>query len=64
MKLVEMQQIVTFFNCPCTAQSWWCTDPSTGEYDDGAWWDARLAALYRDDIKMFERHVARSLPRS
>lgn len=28
-----------------TAQSWFQTSPESGEYDGGAWWDERLAAL-------------------
>ena len=28
-----------------TAQSWFLTDPTTGEYDDGDWWDRRLSEL-------------------
>ena len=28
-----------------TAQSWFTTDPSTGEFDDGQWWDRRLSDL-------------------
>jgi predicted ArsR family transcriptional regulator len=28
-----------------TSQSWFQTDPHTGEYDDGRWWDARLGSL-------------------
>ena len=27
------------------SRSWFLTDPKSGEYDDGAWWDASLAAL-------------------
>jgi hypothetical protein len=26
-----------------TSQSWWCTNPVTGDWDDGRWWDASLA---------------------
>ena len=29
-----------------TAQSWFTTDPTSGEYDDGAWWDSTLSALF------------------
>lgn len=28
-----------------TAQSWFQTNPTTGEWDDGHWWDGRLAEL-------------------
>jgi hypothetical protein len=28
-----------------TAQSWFTTDPTSGEYDDGAWWDQKLAEI-------------------
>ena len=28
-----------------TLQSWFMTDPTSGEYDDGRWWDAELARL-------------------
>ena len=27
------------------SRSWFLTDPKSGEYDDGAWWDTSLAAL-------------------
>ena len=30
-------------HCLDTSQSWFLTNPMTGEYDDGAWWDAELA---------------------
>ncbi|EOD27330.1 hypothetical protein EMIHUDRAFT_114692 [Emiliania huxleyi CCMP1516] len=32
-------------HCLDTAQSWYMTDPYSGEYDDGRWWDATLSAL-------------------
>ena len=28
-----------------TSASWFCTNPISGEFDDGAWWDAALAEL-------------------
>ena len=28
-----------------TAKTWYCSNPMTGELDDGAWWDATLAEL-------------------
>ena len=28
-----------------TAQSWWTTNPMTGDFDDGAWWDTALEEL-------------------
>ena len=32
-------------HCLDTCRSWFTADPISGEYDDGAWWDARLAEL-------------------
>lgn len=32
-------------HCLDTAQSWFTTNPISGEYDDGAWWDGQLAEL-------------------
>ena len=32
-------------HCLDTSQSWFLTNPMTGEYDDGAWWDVELAEL-------------------
>eukprot|EP00440_Ansanella_granifera_P006008 gb/GFBE01006519.1/.p1 GENE.gb/GFBE01006519.1/~~gb/GFBE01006519.1/.p1 ORF type:complete len:259 (+),score=27.61 gb/GFBE01006519.1/:1-777(+) len=31
-----------------TAQSWYCTNPITGEYDNGAWWEHKITELCRD----------------
>ena len=28
-----------------TAKSWYCSNPTTGHFDGGAWWDATLAEL-------------------
>jgi hypothetical protein len=28
-----------------TAKTWYCSNPMTGHFDDGAWWDATLAEL-------------------
>ena len=28
-----------------TAKSWYCSNPTTGDFDGGAWWDAALAEL-------------------
>ena len=36
---------VAVAHCLDTAQSWFVTDPTSGEYDDGAWWDGALAEL-------------------
>ena len=32
-------------HCLDTARSWFTTDPISGEYDDGQWWNAKLAEL-------------------
>jgi hypothetical protein len=32
-------------HCLDTSQSWFQTHPHTGEYDDGAWWDAELSRI-------------------
>ena len=36
---------IVIAHCLDTAQSWFMTDPMSGEYDDGAWWDTTLLEL-------------------